>query len=426
MEENNLKEVNNKIKEGVKPKRLSESLKKSRHQDWDKEIFNEFYDSELEKNEQFKSIIKSQPFDFYSVLNSNFKEASDSNVVRTKEYFVRNIIVVGTTMIKNFLTNGTGIWFLLVTTLLSVLLINNFTSIHWMEFPLDINFGGYNIVINVDQPIVFTNYSNFNSAFVTPMLSLTVLFIPAFVVTIRNDSTIKRLGVYGVSKEQLNIGITLTAILIVLSAGIIIYWPILWMGKLTTSLILGGYNINWLFPFNQTPDWEMLLILLIVSTAAFTQIGIFVGTKFNQTKTTIFIGFVFMFFSNFTMYAQGGLPAVPLNFSIEGSTSLETAYNTFRWLFFISPYTLFLQAISLTAVNQDFIRGITQGFSIENGISWLLFHNESTFISPPFGIILRNTSWNNWLIPLSLCVGMIITFVPMWYSDKWIRLEGIR
>ncbi len=402
----------------MKLRRLSTSLSKHSDSFWTLKEYKEFVASEFEENKN-KVVVKTtiSPFVFDS-KDRTYKQPTTSGWERVKHQPLRNIGLIFRSMMKSFFTSGTGIWYLAIITLISVLLINNLWNIRTVDFGVRINSNYY-----FNQPIFYTNYSSFISIYITPFITITTIFLPAYIVSMRSNSTFKRFGLYGISKEQLNIGITLTSLVLVIGSSLIINGPITYLGKLFASWIVGGqYEINMLFPFDLTPNYRLLYFFLILGTITFVQGSIFIGNKLNQTRSAIFVGIAFIFLASFTMYQSGGLPKEP-DFAPEGT--LLVVYNVFRWLFLISPYTIFLQAISLTAHDPGIIYSVT-GFTLENLISFAISNSASALIAPPYGIILNNQDWLNWM-PI-LCGALAIGFgiVPMITSDRWMKFGGIR
>ncbi len=402
----------------IKLRRLSTSLREYSHAFWTLQEYKEFVDQQFHDSKN-KLAVKTtiSPFVFDNT-DSSFKQASDSIIDRTKYHPIRNIGLVFRSMLKSFFTSGTGIWYLAIITFISVLLINNLWNVRTVD--ITINFSG--IRFNYTQPIFYTNYSSFTSIYITPLIAITTIFLPAYVVSMRSNSTFKRFGLYGISKEQLNLGITLTSISLIVGSALIIGGPITYLSKLFTSWIIGGdYKLNLLFPFDLTPNYGLLYFFLILGTITFTQASIFIGAKLNQTRSAIFVGIAFTFIASFTMYQTGGLPKPSVD--VEGT--LLVVYNVFRWLFLISPYTIFLQAISLTANDPGFIYSLS-GFTLENLVSFVISSSDNVFAAPPYGIVLNNQEWLDWM-PF-LCAGLAIGFgfIPLWKSNSWIKFGGIR
>ncbi len=403
----------------IKLRRLSTSLRAHSDSFWTLQEYKDFVKEEFQEDKN-RVVVKTtiSPFVFDN-KDASYKQPNESKWERTKYQPFRNTGLVFRSMIKSFFTSGTGIWYLSIITLLSVLLINNLWNIRTVDFEINI-YGNY---YSFNQPIFYTNYSNFVSIYITPLISITTIFLPAYIVSMRANSTFKRFGLYGVSKEQLNIGITLSTLVLVIGSTLIINGPITYLGKLFAAWIVGGqYDINILFPFALSPNYRLLYFFLILGTIVFAQGSIFIGNKLNQTRSAIFVGIAFIFLASFTMYQTGGLPKEP-DFAPEGT--LLVVYTVFRWLYFISPYTIFLQAISLTAYDPGIIYNIT-GFSLENIISFVISNSDNSLFSPPYGIILNNQDWLNWM-PI-LCGGLAIGFgiVPMVTSNRWIQFGGIR
>ncbi|NQX83383.1 MAG: hypothetical protein HRS50_01550 [Mycoplasmataceae bacterium] len=376
----------------IKVEKIAKSLENIENISLTKKEFAEFVENAIANDE--KSVIdifRSEPFTF-DKKDKKWKKSDRSFVTRIYQNSFQNLWIVSQTMLKSFFTSGTGIYFLAIVTLISVLLINNLTGVSiewgWIENP---NGGGFESVITN----IYTSQTiaHFTSAFVTPMLLLTCLFIPPFIVSLRSDSRMKRLGIYGISKEQFNISITLVSLMIVFLTMIIIYWPLSILGNAISSGMF-QQSIQEVVKTSLEPFWLALIPLMFISTIAFTQAGIFLGNKMNQTKSVIFVGLAFFLLANLTSYGAGGLPDREEYLN----NSLHTFYQFFRWIFVVTPYTILLQSLVLTI-------SIPGSNSIPAAV---------------------NPDWVIWIVPLSLTIGTLFSIIPIVFSNKWIKFDGIR
>ncbi len=305
--------------------------------------------------------------------------------------FFKRVWIISKTTITGFFTSGTGIGFLAIMTLITVLLTNNLLGINLIQ---DGWTPDWEPTYRVES---WPNYMQFTSIFITPMILITVLFIPTFVTRIRNDSRMKRFGLYGISREQINIGITLSVIFLILLATVIIYWPLQMLGKVIFVGIVKDTTVQEAFPYSLDPNWSLLVPLLILSSIAFTQISIYVGTKINQQRNTIFFGLTCIFLFELTSYQMGGIPG---GFTSD-IQSLVYIHEMFRWMFVLSPQTIMLQALALTAST------ISYGGSAGD-------------------LVLNNPDWISWIMPLAFGLAIFFSVFPFVSSKRWMKYGGAR
>ncbi len=308
--------------------------------------------------------------------------------------FFKRVWIINKTMLKSFVTSGTGIGFLAIMTLIMVLITNNLFGLRIFQDGLG-PAPDFDPIYRVES---WPNYMQFTSIFITPMILISVLFVPTFVARIRNDSRMKRFGLYGISREQINIGITSTTLFLIFVSIIIIYWPMQWLGKIIFVAIVKNTTVQEAFPYTLNPNWKSLIPLLFLGSIAFTQISIYFGTKFNQQRTTIFFALICMFLFELTSYQLGGIPA-PGDYP-ENLQSLEYIHQMFRWMYILSPQTIILQALALSAS------------TINEGV--------------PGDLLLKNPDWVSWLIPLAMGVATVFSIVPFVTSKRWMKYGGAR
>ncbi len=364
---------NDKLK--ISTKEISSSLKE-KNNNWTQDEYNEFI------SERFSTKLKLQK----SSKDENKKEfifdKEDKNFIsldRTRkdsifENFSSNFYILSKIFIKKFLTSGTLLIFLAFPLLIGVLLTNDIIDIMG--------------AIASKETVITNGIKNYTDAFIFPTLIITMIFIPTFVVGLRSESLIKRLGVFGVTKSQFNITITLLTLLFTILIAIIVFYPLTIIGyKIANSMF--HTEIELVYP---NVNWLALIPLFIFSIISFSQIGIFLGMKYKGTKSSVILGYLIIFLSTLlTSYQTGGLKDIDKSIL---SNSTYIFYEVFRWIFLITPITIIMQGLVLCYST-----------------------NES---------LLNNPEWRLWVIPLAYIFSFSFSLIPFLFNDKWISFSGIR
>ena len=350
---------------------ISDSLKNEKNGNWSEKQYEDFISKKFanKRKSSKNDYVKIKPFIFdendrgFISINQPMGESITNN-------FSNNFFVVGKIFLKKFFTSGTLLIFLVIPMFIGVFFLNNLSTI--------------------TRDYVSHSYmNNYAESFITSILFITILFIPIFITELRSQSLIKRLGLYGISKEQFNITITSLTLVLSLIISFIIFFPLTLIGHQITESIL-KHDVIW----KQVKiNWLIFIPLFVFMIISFTQIGLFLGMKFKGTTMSTLLGYLMIFLiSIFTSYQQGGLPyASKESFNREGYYIL---YEIFRWAFLISPITIIIQGIMLL-------------YSTDNDL-------------------ITNPQWFNWVIPLAYLFSVSLSIIPFMFSKKWIQFSELK
>ena len=351
----------------VSTKEFLERLEKEGNKNWDIDQYNNFVSREFSRKRRLneKSLIKDEKF-IFDEKDSKFVSSEQSiwNSITTN--FMRNFSVFGKIFSKKFFSSGTLLIFMVIPLILNILFTDEFISLTVFEDKLK----------QVDY------IRNFSQSFIFPVLCITIIFIPSFITSLRSESLIKRLGVYGISREQFNIVITLLTLIFSIIIAFFVFFPLTLLGHVITESIFNS-EIIWK-PISV--NWGILIPLFILMTISFTQIGLLLGMKYKTAKYSSLLGYLFTFLiSLFTNYQQGGFA------ELSGSLSMNIIYDIFRWIFLITPITIVIQGVVLCSSNNPI-----------------------------------NSEWRDWVIPLSYILSLVMFIIPFFFTRKWLKFKEIK